>query len=255
MSEWFENESLWIETYPLVFTEERFKLAEEQIDKVTELTNITGGSALDLCCGPGRCSFALERKGFSVTGVDITTYLLDKAKARAKEEDIDIEWVQEDMREFVRPGSFDLVINMFTSFGYFDNKNDDIVVLKNILASLKPGGAFLIDIVSKEWVAGNIRNTISLKLPNDGLLVQRHEIFDEWTRIRNEWIIIRGESAKTINFHHTIYSGQELRDRLENVGFADVRLFGSLDGNEYGIDSERLIAVAYKEVGEVRSEK
>ena len=76
------------------------------------------------------------------------------------------------------------------------------------------------------------------------MLVQRHEIFDDWTRIRNEWIVIQNGKASTFNFHHTIYSGQELRDRLERVGFRDIRLYGNLDGNDYTLKAERLIAVA-----------
>jgi hypothetical protein len=83
-------------------------------------------------------------------------------------------------------------------------------------------------------------------LPGGAKLVQRHEVFDEWTRIRNEWIIIRKGRSKSFKFHHTIYSGQELRDRLESVGFRDVKLYGSLSGDEYGPDAERLIAVGKK---------
>lgn len=247
MNEWFEDESIWIETYPLVFTKERFEEAEKQVDKIIKLTGVQGGSALDLCCGPGRFSFVLKKRGFSVTGLDRTTCLLEKAKAGAKARELDIKWIQDDMREFVSPESFDLIINMFTSFGYFDDKNDDIRVLNNILTSLKPGGVFLIDIMGKEWVARHLSTTISSKLSDGSLLVQRHEIFDEWTRIRNEWTLIKDGMAKTFKFHHTLYSGQELRDRLENVGFKKVRLFGNLDGNEYGAVAERLIAVGCKD--------
>jgi SAM-dependent methyltransferase len=244
--EWFDDDSYWRDLYPFMFTEQRFAGTPEQINKALKLAKPKGKSALDLCCGPGRCSVALAQRGFAVTGVDRTKYLLDKARARARAAKVKIKWVQQDMRDFVRPDSFDLVLSMFTSFGYFDNKKDDITVLENMFASLRSGGACLIDVKGKECLARILQPTTSDIMPNGAKLVQRHEIFDDWTRVRNEWILIHRGRSKSFKFHVTIYSGQELRDRLESVGFRDVTLYGSLDGEEYGPDSNRLIAVARK---------
>ena len=61
MGEWFEDESFWSELYTFMFPEERFQIAEEQIEKVLTLVDYQGGPVLDLCCGPGRHSFALAR--------------------------------------------------------------------------------------------------------------------------------------------------------------------------------------------------
>lgn len=88
--------------------------------------------------------------------------------------------------------------------------------------------------------------TIAESLADGTVLVKRHEIFDDWTRIRNEWIVIRKGKAKTFKFHHTVYSGQELRDRLELIGFRDIRLYGNLNGDDYGLRAERLIAAGRK---------
>ncbi len=150
------------------------------------------------------------------------------------------------MRHFVRPEAFDLVINIFTSFGYFDDKRDDTTVLQNIHRNLRAGGALVVDIMGKEWLARGFLPTTSEELADGRLLVQRHEIFDDWTRIRNQWILIEGDKATTFRFHHTVYSGQEIRDSLLDVGFSDVQLFGGLDGSEYGLNAPRLVAVARK---------
>jgi len=83
-------------------------------------------------------------------------------------------------------------------------------------------------------------------LPDGATLVQRHEIFDDWTRARNEWLLIRQDRVKRFTFHHTVYSGQELRDRMEEAGFISVKLYGNLDGEEYGPNAQRLIAVGLK---------
>lgn len=159
-----------------------------------------------------------------------------------------IEWIQKDMRNFVRPESFDVVISMYSSFGYFDNQQDDLDVLRNMFTNLKPGGTLLIDVFGKERVARAFQATLAESLQDGTVLVKRHEIFDDWTRIRNEWILLRNGRARIFKFHHTICSGQELRDRLQLVGFPDIRLYGNLDGDDYSLRAERLIAAARKPV-------
>jgi SAM-dependent methyltransferase len=244
--EWFDDEDFWREIYSFMFPERLFTETPEQIEKVLALTKPKGKAALDLCCGPGRCSIAFAQAGFQVTAVDRTKYLLDKARARAKAAKMKIEWVQADMRDFARADAFHLALSMFTSFGYFDDKREDLQVLDNILTSLKLGGVCLIDVMSKERLAGILQPTTCNELPDGAKVIQRHEIFDDWTRIRNEWILIRKGRAKSFKFHHTIYSGQELKDRMELVGFTEVKLFGNLDGEEYGPNAHRLIAVGRK---------
>lgn len=244
--EWFDDDSFWSVTYPFMFPEKRFTDTPEQMRNALKLTRPKGRKVLDLCCGPGRCSVWLAQRGFTVTGVDRTKFLLNKARARARAAKVKVEWIQKDMRDFVRPDSFDLVLSMFTSFGYFDDKRENIAVLENMFASLKSGGKCLIDVKGKECLAGILEPTTSETLPDGTTLMQNHEIFDDWTRIRNEWIIIRKGRSKSFKFHHTIYSGQELRDRLESVGFRDVKLYGNLAGDEYGPDADRLIAVGTK---------
>ena len=121
--EWFDDDSFWHDLYSFMFSEQRFIAASEQVDKVLKLTKPKGNSVLDLCCGPGRYAIVLARRGFRVTGVDRTKYLLDKAKERSSVEKIKIEWILNDMRDFIRRDSFDLILSMFTSFGYFDDKH------------------------------------------------------------------------------------------------------------------------------------
>jgi SAM-dependent methyltransferase len=244
--EWFDDDSFWREMYPFMFPEQRFAGAEKQVKKAVALAKPKGRSALDLCCGPGRCTIALAKKGFSATGVDKTKFLLDKARAKARAARVKIEWVQEDMRDFLRPGAFALALNLFTSFGYFDNKQEDIMVLENILASLQPGGVCLIDVLGKERLAKILQSPITTILPDGAIWIDRHEVFDDWTRVRNDWLVIRNGKTKNFKFHVNLYSGQELRERMERVGFTGVTLYGNLDGAEYGPNAERLIAIGRK---------
>ncbi len=241
---WFEDEDFWREMYPAMFPPDRFAAAAEQVEQILGLTRFAGRTVLDLCCGPGRHAVCFAQRGFRVTGVDRTPFLLDRARERAAEARADVEWVEQDMRRFERPGAFDLACSLFTSFGYFEDPEDDLRVLRNIRSSLAPGGMLVMDVISKEKVARHWHNAFCSKLEDGTLVVQRPEVCADWTRIRNEWTLIRDGRSKTFRFEHTIYSGRELKDRLLSAGFAAVELYGDLEGRPYGLDAARLVAVA-----------
>ena len=244
--EWFANESFWEELSPYMFPPGKFDAATGDVEKIIALAKFQGGTVLDLCCGPGRHSIAFARRGYQVTGVDRTRFLLNQATNLAAQENLPIEWVEQDMKTFVREGAFDLVVNLFTAFGYFDNKEDDIQVLKNVFASLRNGGRFVLDVLGKEQIASKFRATDCDFHPDGSFLAIKREIFDDWTRIRNKWTLVHGDHVKQYEFHHTIYSAQELRDRFTQVGFQDLGIFGDWDGNEYGPNARRLIVIGRK---------
>lgn len=104
MSSWFENEALWRDFYPYIFSEERIEAAAEEIRQIRDLTGVREGAVLDLACGPGRHAVAFAERGFDVTGVDLTSFLLEKARERARDAGVAVEWIRSDMRKFVRPG-------------------------------------------------------------------------------------------------------------------------------------------------------
>ena len=247
MGEWFDDDSLWRELYPFMFPEERFRLGEQEVDKVARLAGMADQAdraVLDLCCGPGRHSVPLAQRGMRVTAVDRTRFLLERARERAHQAGLAVEFVEADMRDFRRPGAFDLTLSLFTSFGYFDQREEDLRVLRNVQASLKPDGVLVIDVVGKEWLARHFQQTRSRSLPDGTLLVERSKVVDDWTRIENEWILVRDGRARTFRFRLSVYSGQELKDWLAGAGFAEVTLYGDLDRAPYDREASRLIAVA-----------
>jgi SAM-dependent methyltransferase len=248
MSGWFDNESFWSEMYPFMFPEERFHLAEDQIEKGLALIGFNDGAVLDLCCGPGRHSLALAKRGIQVTAVDNSEFLLSMAKAEASRMELEIEFVRKDMRQFVRSKSFSLVLNMFTSFGYFDDKEDDLKVLQNAYESLKPGGAILIEMMGKETLARKYQPTSSTEGADGTLLIERHEICEDWTRVLNEWILVKDGKARAFIFKLRLYSGQEIKDLLGGAGFEETNVYGDLDGSEYGANANRLIAIGRKSI-------
>jgi 2-polyprenyl-3-methyl-5-hydroxy-6-metoxy-1,4-benzoquinol methylase len=245
-NDWFENEAFWREAYAFMFPDSCIAEAADQMARTLALTAPSGKTVLDLCCGPGRCAVALAKQGLSVTGVDRTKYLLDKARARARKEGVSVKWVQEDMRNFVRKDSYDLALSMFTSFGYFESREEDSRVLKNIYTSLRPGGQVLLELLGKENLAKIFQPSLAETAPDGSILIQQPHILDGWSRVSNVWTVVRNGKARQFTIELNLYSGQELRARLELAGFEDVKLYGNLDGEPYGPEARRLIAVGRK---------
>ena len=240
--QWFEDETFWETFYAHLFTEERMAAAPGEVDRLLALAGVQEGAALDLCCGPGRHSLALAQRGFAVTAVDRSRFLLDKARERTA--GAGVEFVEADMREFVREGAFDLAINLFTSFGYFETPEEDLQTLRNVRASMKPGGVFVIDVMGKECLAAMPSRTRWVETPGKDLFVQHGGILPGWSRARMQWLLVRQERALRYDYEYNVYSGQELYALLRSAGFDEVRLFGNLDGAGYDSAATRLVARA-----------
>lgn len=245
---WFEDDSFWESSFPFLFPDEKFALAEEQVCQLSKLTGSPFSRVLDLCCGPGRHAIPLAKRGALVTGVDRSSFLLEKAKSRAESEKLEIKWIREDMRTFARPGQFDLVINLFTSFGYFASAEENLIVLRNAYSSLLPGGFFVIDLMGKEVLARRFVPSAVEELPDGSILVQRREITRDWQRIKVQCLHIQNNQVTRFEFDHALYSGRELADLLRAAGFENVRLSGTWQDDPYDFNAERLIAVAAKPV-------
>lgn len=242
--EWFENESFWEDFYSVLFPDELFEQAQEEMEKILDLIDHPVHSVLDLCCGPGRFAGLLAREGFQVTGVDKSPFLLEIAKRECADTG-DIEWVLSDMRDFVRQESYDLILNLYTSFGYFKDPAEDLQVLKNISQSLRPGGSFVIEVMGKEVIAKDFEEILTSKT-DDGLFIQSHEILENWNRIRSEWTLIRGGNIRTFTFEHSLYAASDLIRLCEMAGFSDIQVFGDFDGRPYDHYATLLIITGRK---------
>jgi SAM-dependent methyltransferase len=246
--EWFADESFWVTTFPFMFPPSRMEAAGAEVDDILALVQRSAGSVLDLACGPGRHSIALAKRGFAVTGVDRSAYLLGHARHRGGQDDATVEWVQTDMREFVRPGAFDLALCLFTSFGFFRDHADNQKVLDHVAASLKPGGAFVLDMAGKEVLA-RIFNPSAVRDVPGGLVIHRREVVNDWTQMQNEWILVQDGAVRRLAFRHWIYSAREIGEMFHQAGFDDVRTCGDLRGTPYGSAAERLVVIGRKAAG------
>lgn len=244
--EWFEDNTFWRDFYPYIFPPERFSAAKEEVAAIIALTQCSGGRLLDLCCGPGRHAVEFAQRNFEVTGVDTSPFLLDRARKHAQAASVSVEWVMEDARRFTRPAAFDLVCELYNSFGYFPNEQDDLQVLRNVHESLKENGVLVLDVLGKERISRGWQSAICSDFPDGALLVYRPKLRDDFCRISTEWILVKDGRSRTLQVEHTVYSARELKDRLLSCGFREVRVFGDLRGATYDMNAISLVVVARK---------
>jgi len=248
MPEWWENEDFWKTTGPALFCEARLERAASEVETALKLFELEPGAAvLDLCCGPGRHSLEFARRGFRATGVDRNAEYLALARERAEDEGLDVEFVQEDMRRFCRPGSFDGALNFFTSFGYFEDPEEDKRVLQNLSDSLRPSGKVFMDLLGKEKLARVFSERRWHEEEDGTLFLEEAKLLDDWSVVEGRWILLKDGERKDFTHRIRLYSAAELKGLLREVGFGSVKCFGNLELDPYDHNATRLLVLATKE--------
>ena len=243
---WHEDDAFWEAWAPTMFTAQRLADAVTEVGLIIPLLDIgPGARILDLCCGVGRHSLELARRGFEVTGVDRTRGYLEQASEQARTEGLEIEFVEEDMRVFCRPDAFDATINMFTSFSFFEDPEDDRRVVTNVCRSLKEGGVFLMEMHGKETLARIFAERDWQERDGTFILVQ-HKVTRNWSWMENRHIILSGDRRTEFVVTHRLYAATELASLLSGCGFAQVDVYGDLSGSPYDHTARRLVTVARK---------
>jgi SAM-dependent methyltransferase len=242
--DWADRPEFWERVEGVLFDTKRWDLASVEVDQMLALTGVEPpGDVLDMCCGPGRHCFEIARRGFHVVGVDRTEHYLKLARDRGDSLRLHVSFICADAREFLVPASFDLAINVFASFGYFESEEDDLGMLENLAGSLRQGGKLVLSCPGKEASVRRFRPR-HWQETGRGLLLEESELTANFTHRRTRWVVIEDGETHTVRFQIRLYSATELTHMLRHAGFRSVATFGDLDGRPYDLDAERLVAVA-----------
>ena len=201
---------------------------------------------LDLPCGQGRHAIELARRGYDVTGVDLSPYLLRVAKARAEAAGVRVRWLEGDMRRPLAGDTFDLVLNLFTSFGYFLDADDDLQVVHAAASMLEPGGRFLLEVINGERVMGHFVEREWFTVGQAAVMERR-----SLDRSARRMIVERTVSSPTgevVDVHALrLYGARELESVLNSSGFDRVEIFGDWDGSPATPESLRVLVIGEKQ--------
>ena len=211
-----------------------------EVDFVVERLELEPGArVLDLACGRGRHSVELARRGFRVTGVDLSPRSLELGREAARAAGVEVELVLSDMREIAYEAAFDAAVNLFTAFGYFEDEEDDRLVVGRVASALVPGGAFLLDTLNLLWLARGFRPR-EWQAFEDGTALLEERDYDPLSgRIAGVWTFVRPDGRRTELRHSLrVYTPAELARMFRAAGLAVEGAWGDFDGSPLGLESE-----------------
>ena len=227
-----------------------FDLAEDrrQVARLIELLGLPAGSRiLDLACGQGRHAHLLAEAGFDVDGVDLSPHLL--ALARRRGAGRSLRYSRGDMRRLPArwTGRFDAVVNLFTSFGFFERPADDAAVIRECARVLQPGGVMI-------WQGGSRDGVMARFLASDwwrtadGTLIAQDRSFDPltgWLTIQSTW----QRKARTERREHRIrlYTASRMAELMLDAGLVVEQAWESFTTRPLTRRSTEMLLLARKE--------
>ncbi|MCE5228503.1 class I SAM-dependent methyltransferase [bacterium] len=217
-------------------------------------------AVLDLCCGPGRHLHFLGRGVRRAVGLDLSPALLRRAALHWRADDIESEeglgpsrrramLVRADMRRLpLADASFDRVVNLFTSFGYFMDDADNHFVLEEISRVLRTGGMLAIDLMNREALLANLVPFSERLMAGKRRLVERRR-WDHPTRRIVKEIELFDTDGSAERWHESVrvYDPAELESMLRAAGLEPADRFGDYDGSPWAPESPRLLVIARKQ--------
>lgn len=208
---------------------------------------------LDLCCGQGRHSLELGRRGFRhVTGVDRSRYLIRLARKRVKKEGLPVAFHEGDARRIqIKGGPFHCVMILGNSFGYFEQQADDERVLENVGRVLAPNGVLVLDVTDGEWMRDQFESRSWEWIDQNHFVCRERALSKDRERIVSREVIAHAERGVIADqfYAERLYSRQQLTDLLGKAGYQMIRFHGTLQadsdrGQDLGMMAHRLVLTA-----------
>ena len=254
--------SLYLKTDADVVDDQRITRAE--VDLFSEILRFSPEDRiLDLCCGQGRHSLELARRGFlDVEGLDRSHYLIQNAKARAKREGLRVKFGEGDARKLpYPPDTFDVVMILGNSFGYFETVQDDLRVLKEVFRVLKPWGRVLVDVPDGGYLRENFQSRSWEWIDKKHFVCRERSLSMDKQRLISREVITNVEKGVIADqfYSERLYTRESFAELMKPAGFNDINFNAEVStdssrNQDLGMMKRRIIvtAVARKEWTPVR---
>lgn len=225
--EWFES---WFDTpyYHILYSNRDYTEAEIFIKKLMNILQLPkGDKVIDLACGKGRHSIFLSKMGYQVLGLDLSQQSIAHNK---RFESPSLHFQVHDMRCALPTSDADAVLNLFTSFGYFQTEEEDLRVFTSVHQGLKTGGVFILDYLNKGFVEQDFKENSTEK--RGGILFHIHK------KIEDHYVV------KTINFSDAgqdfeftervkLHTPEQINQYAKSTGFERIKVWGDYHLNEF----------------------
>lgn len=238
-NEWFRQ---WFGSryYDLLYSHRNQEEARQFISRLTTLLQLPeGAQVLDLACGKGRHSIYLHSLGYHVTGIDLSEKSIEYAKQFETE---NLSFGVADMRQFELYQSFDAIVNLFTSFGYFNNIVDNYLVLQRVKQHLKPNALFVLDYFNSELVEKNAHQ--SYTTVKEGIEFRIRKGIEGDFVVKHITVV---DELHTLNFEERVQllKVDQLKEMIQSVGLTPIATYGNYTLETFiPAESDRLIIIA-----------
>jgi len=229
------------------------ELTSREVDFLEETLDLDKyASILDLCGGQGRHSLELSRRGFmNVTVLDYSRYLIELGKKRASQEELNTIFIRGDARNTGLLGqSFQFVIIMASSFGYFMNEDENRKILKEAFRLLMPKGTLMLDLPDRDYLLQNFRPFSCHNLNEDTTVSRERELGDDIIFSRERVTSKKKGCIRDRTYCTRLYSPEKISDLMYSAGFPSItckRDFMSREAEgDYGCMTHRIIVKAKK---------
>jgi SAM-dependent methyltransferase len=241
---WFEEvfDESYLRTLPFMTAEQTLR----EVDFIESSLSVPkGAEVLDVACGYGRHAIELVQRGLAVTGLDLSLPLLIRAADESQRRAVSVNFVHTDMREMSFERQFAGAYCMLTSFGYFDEESN-FKVAEGIARALRPGGRFLIDVINRDYVVGDLPARIWWE--GDGCVVLEEVDFNFNTNrvLTHRSVVFEDGQQLEQEISLRVYSLHEMGKLLRQAGFRVIEVSGSIPtrGHFFGANSRNLLILA-----------
>lgn len=243
MKDWYKD---WFDSpyYDLLYNDRDESEAREFISYIATRFNIKERhKILDIPCGNGRHCLALSNTGAEITGIDLSFRNIKQAKSLENER---LNFFIHDMRNVYRINYFDFVLNLFTSFGYFDTAKENLNAARSISLNLKPGGIFLLDYFNPDPCVSKLIQEEDIFFNNVRFIIKRTQIADS---IVKDIHVMDGRNEYDFQERVKLYRLQDLKIIFQNFGLEFMDVFGDYKLKSFEPErSERMIVLFKKQM-------
>jgi len=229
-------------------------ITRQEVDLFTDILNLSPEHRiLDLCCGQGRHSLELTRRGFDlVEGLDRSHYLIQKAKDYKKKEGSNVKFREGDARKLpYLPDTFDVVMLLGNSFGYFETIQDDMRVLKEVFRVLKPWGRFLIDVTDGGYLRERFQPRSWEWIDKKHFVCRERSLSLDKQKLISREVVSHVEKGIIADqfYAERLYTRESLIKILKEAGFSDITIHGTIStdsqrNQDLGMMEKRIIVTA-----------
>ena len=240
MTNWYKN---WFDSeyYHILYNKRDHNEAELFIKNLLKILSPNKKAYfLDLCCGKGRHSILLNKMGYKVDGIDLSKNSIEQA---LREKRNNLNFFVRDMRQINEQSKYDFILNLFTSFGYFNDTKDNHLVINGVTKALKKDGLFVIDFLNIKKTLKNLTKSEKIKINEINFYIKR------WSDLNFLYKRIEfKEKTKKIEFTERIQllNKEEIINLCSKSNLKNISTFGDYHLNDFNENSERLILLFKK---------